>query len=119
MNVQFIEHNGQRQYAVIPVEWYSELLEKAEMFDDIKAFNQAATTQEETIPHEIVCRLVKGENKLKVWREFRQLTQTQLAEKSGIAQANIVQIENGAQSGNISELKKLAMILKLEIDDLV
>ncbi len=37
MNIQFIKHNGQRQYAIVPVELYAKLVKNAEMLDDINA----------------------------------------------------------------------------------
>lgn len=46
MNIQFIEHKGQRQYAIVPVELYAKLVEKAEMLDDIKA-SDASLVQNE------------------------------------------------------------------------
>jgi hypothetical protein len=36
MSVQFIENNGQRQYAVVPIAVYNDLLEKAEMLEEIE-----------------------------------------------------------------------------------
>lgn len=42
MNIQFVEHNNQRQYAIVPVELYAELVEKAEMLDDIKTASESS-----------------------------------------------------------------------------
>jgi hypothetical protein len=53
MNVQFIEHNGKKQYAIIPVEAFSELLEKAEMLDDIQAYDKAMAIDNELIPRSL------------------------------------------------------------------
>jgi DNA-binding XRE family transcriptional regulator len=119
MNVQFIEHNGQPQYAVIPAELYEELLEKAEMLDDIKAYDEALAADDELIPADIVYRILDGENKVKVWREFRGLTQAALAEIAGVGQAQVAQIESGKRRGSIAVLKRLAEALKVDLDDLV
>ena len=118
MSVQFIEHNGQRQYAIVPIDIYQSLLEKSEDMDDKKAFEVAKQDDDELIPAEIVNRLLEGENKLKVWREYRQLTQTDLADKCGIAQSTIAQIEGGKRIGKINILKKIADVLWLDLDDL-
>lgn len=118
MSVQFIEQNGHKQYAVIPVDLYEELLEKAEMLDDIKAYDEAMRRDEEAIPAEVVYRLL-DENKVKVWRDYRGLTQAELAAKCGLAQATIAQIEGGKRTGSVEVLKKIAEAMRLDLDDLV
>jgi len=119
MTVQFIEQNGQRQYAVVPIDIYNDLLEKAEMQEDLEAYHKAkADAEDEMIPAEVVYRLL-DENKIKVWREYRGLTQAELAANCGIAQATIAQIEGGKRTGSLTVLKKLAEVLTLDLDDLV
>jgi DNA-binding XRE family transcriptional regulator len=119
MNVQFIENNGQRQYAVVPIEVYNDLLEKAEMLEDRAVYEKAKLDDDELIPGEVVYRLLDGENKIKVWREYRQMTQAELAEKSGMAQATIAQMEGGKRVGSVTVLKKIAEALNLDLDNLV
>ena len=62
MKVQFIEQNGAKQYAIVPVDTYALLLEKAEMLDDIKAYDEAMASDDELIPCEVVDLLLAGEN---------------------------------------------------------
>ena len=119
MSVQFIEQNGQKQYAVVPVADYDALLEKAEMIDDIRAYDTALAIDEELVPSEIVNRLLAGENKIKVWREYRGMTQTELAANCAISQATIAQIESSKRTGTVVVLKKIADVLRLDLDDLV
>lgn len=119
MNVQFIEHNGIKQYAIVPVDTYALLLEKAEMLDDVKAYDEAMTNDEELIPSEIVDRLIRGENKLKVWREYRGFSQDKLAKLVGMSQASIAQMESGKRVGSVAALKEIAEMLEIDLDDLV
>jgi DNA-binding XRE family transcriptional regulator len=119
MKAQFIENNRQREYAVIPVAEYETLLDKAEMLDDIKAYDAALAGDDELIPGAVVNRLLAGENKVKVWREHRGLTQCQLAEQAGIAQATVGQLETGARAGSLGVFKKIARVLRVDLDDLV
>ncbi len=119
MNVQFIENNGQPEYAVIPVKHYHILLEKAEMLDDVKAFDIAIKQDEESIPAGVVSQLLEGENKIKVWRNYRALTQSELANKTGLAQATVAQIESGKRQGSVGVLKKIADALSVDLDDLI
>jgi uncharacterized phage-associated protein len=54
-----------------------------------------ATGEEELIPAEIVDRLIDGENKLRVWREYRGMSAKELAEATGLAAPYISQLETG------------------------
>ena len=53
-------------------------------------------------------------------RTSQNLTQKQLAEKTGINQADIIKLENGTRNPSINLLKRLAdgmgMMLKIELD---
>jgi DNA-binding XRE family transcriptional regulator len=63
-------------------------------------------------------RLLLGENRLKVWRQKMGLTQRQLAERAGVSQAYLAEIETGAKPGSVDALKKLANALKISLDAL-
>ncbi|MGH8512977.1 MAG: hypothetical protein ACREV8_03340, partial [Gammaproteobacteria bacterium] len=73
-----IELDGKPEYAVIPYKEYKRLAAVAEDAEDIRAFDKARTSDEDLIPAETVHRLVERENPIKVWREYRGLTQMQL-----------------------------------------
>ena len=77
-----------------------------------------ATRDQETVPSEVVDRLVTGENPLKVWREHRGLSQRALADRAGLNFAYLSQIETGARKGPVRTMKKLAKALDLELDEL-
>ena len=63
---------------------YEQLLEDSEMLADIKAYDEAKARNEEFFPATVVQRItIDGENPLKVWREYRGLTQEQLATAVG------------------------------------
>ncbi len=118
MTVQFIESNGQRQYAVVPIDICNDLLEKAELLEDVAVYERSKLDDDELVPSEVAYRLIDGENKIKVWREYRQMTQAELAERCGMAQASIAQMEGGKRIGSATALKKIAMALGLDLDDL-
>jgi DNA-binding XRE family transcriptional regulator len=124
MSAQIIKKDGMAEYAVVPIEEYNLLLEKAEELDDVIAFDKAAheleSGQDELLPVAIAKRLVSGrESRLKVWREFRGLTQEQLAAQAGISQGQVALIEGGKREGKVSVLKGLANALHVDLDDLV
>src|SRR5205085_11823788 len=91
----------------------------AEMVEDAAAIAAShATRGQETVPAEMVSRLVAGENPVKVWREYRGFSQRALAERAGLNFAYLSQIETGARKGSTRTIKKLAGALSVDLDDL-
>ena len=83
MSVQVIKKDGKPEWAVIPYQEYERLLRDAEMLQDIRAYDEAKKAVEEgeeIVPSEVVYALLDGENPIRVWREYRGLTQRELAE---------------------------------------
>jgi len=123
MKIQIIEKDGKEMFAVVPIEAWRELLEKAEMLEDVAAYDRAVGAlergEEELVPAGIVERLAAGENPLRVWREHRDLTQRALAEKAGLTQAYIAQIETGRRKGDVGVYRRLAEVLGVDIEDLL
>ena len=107
----------------IPKAEYERLLALQEDFADIQAAlaveARIATGDEELIPENVVDRLLDGEQPLRVWREFRNLTQADLARSSGVNRVQIVDIEAGRNSGSVHTLRKLATALEVSVDDLI
>lgn len=118
MTVQYIQNKGQPQYAIIPVAEYQQLLQKSDMLDDVKAFDQAILENEESIPADMVAKLINGENKIKVWRNHRAMTQSELAKKAGIAQVTISLMEKNKRTGTLEVINKIAKALAVDIDDI-
>ena len=75
--------------------------------------------EEELIPAAVVDRLLDGQAPLLVWREYRSLSQAELARRSGVNRVQIIDIEAGRKTGSVETLRKLASTLQIEIDDLV
>lgn len=119
MKVQIIEKNGKPEWAVIPYREYRRLSEAAEMAEDVRDFDEAISRDEETVPHAVVQRLVMGEQPVKVWREYRGLTQAALARAARITPAYLSQIETGVREGSVRVLTALARTLQVDVEDLV
>jgi mRNA interferase RelE/StbE len=83
---------------------------------DVLARIKAGT--EELIPAVVVDRLLAGDAPLMVWREHRGLSQAELARQSGVNRIQIIDIEAGRKTGSAATLKKLAIALKVDMDDL-
>jgi len=119
MSAQIIEKDGKPEYAVLPYDEYVRLVEDAEMVDDLRLFDEATATPEEKIPAEVVDRLINGESPIKVWREFRRLTQPEVAKVANISVPYLSQLENGDRAGSVDVLKAIAERLNITVDDLI
>ncbi|MDN5849719.1 MAG: helix-turn-helix transcriptional regulator, partial [Nitrococcus sp.] len=73
----------------------------------------------ELVPSEVVDRLLAGETPVRVWRQFRGLTQQALADGAGISKNYLSQIETGQRDGRVRVLQALAKELGVDLDDLV
>ncbi|WP_298200346.1 helix-turn-helix transcriptional regulator [Novosphingobium sp.] len=106
----------------IPVEEYQRLLAIAEGVSDVLAYNRAiealAAGEDELLPSAFAHRLIDGESPVRVWREYRGLTQVALAEMSGVNRVQITNIESGTKTGSVETLRKLADALRVSLDDL-
>ncbi len=121
-NVQLILKEGQPEYAVLPYDLYTRLVEDAEMLQDIRDYDeaiQAIADGEELIPAHVVYAVIDGENPVRVWREYRGLTQQELARAAGISPAYLSQIEGGKREGSTAVLQAIARAMNLTLDDVV
>ncbi|GAB4444149.1 MAG: hypothetical protein Kow0031_26530 [Anaerolineae bacterium] len=123
MNVQIIEKNGRPEWAVLPFEEYQRLIADAEMLRDIRDFDEVklalAQGEEELIPGEVTYALLDGENPIRVWRDYRGLTQQQVAQASGISKPYLSQLESGQRKGTAEVLAAVARALNVSLDDIV
>ena len=112
------DQNGKPAFAVLPIDEYERLLEVADEAAGIRAFDAYKATRPETFPDEVASRLLNGEHPVKVFREHRGMTQTQLAECAGLRQAYVSQIEAGSRVGTVDVLKRIAEALRVDLEDL-
>jgi len=93
---QIIHHNGQPAFVVIPYEQY-QAHQEAARFD-----------KRTTAPQEVVEMMVEGASLLKAWRKYFGLSQRELAERAGLTQAQVANIENGRQIPRADTLLRLS-----------
>ena len=122
--VQIIERDGQPEYAVVPIETYRRLVAWAEDAEDIQAFDRAmgelARGEDEVGPEEVARRLFGGEeHPVRVWREYRGLTQGDLAQAAGVGKSYISQLEAGRKTGSLRLMRDLAEALEVDMEDLI
>ena len=75
--------------------------------------------EDELIPAEVVYAILDGENPIKVWREYRGLTQQQLADKAGISKPYLSQIETGKRTGTTEILSAIAKSLDVSLEEVI
>ena len=59
-------------------------------------------------PHQTLRDIVNGRNPVKVYREYRKMTQEELAKKAVVSVSMIRKIENGESEGSINTIKAIA-----------
>ncbi len=122
MMVDILKHEGKPAFVIMPYDEYQAMIEKLEDLEDsdaIREFRAALRRgEEELIPAEVVDRLLT-DNTVKVWREYRGMSQKALSEKTGISEAMISQIESGKKQGSLKTNAKIAQALNLTVDDII
>jgi DNA-binding XRE family transcriptional regulator len=118
MKTEIIERKG-KPFAVVPLKEFERLRHDAEMLDDIRAYDTAKSRNDETFPAEVADRLLAGDNPIRVFRQYRGLTQEKLAKSARIARAYVAELESGKKEGSVAVLRGIATALEVELDDIV
>jgi len=103
----------------IPQEVYNRLIADSEMLADLAAYDAAKIEGGEGMPLEVFQRIIDGENPVKVIREWRGLTQAELARRAGLHRVQLHDIETGKSRGSVDTLKAVAVALEVGMDDVV
>jgi DNA-binding XRE family transcriptional regulator len=119
MKAQVLKKDGKAEFAVLPISEYRKLLQRLEELEDVRDFRDYKRSPAESFPTDVVNRLLDGDNPVKVWREYRRLTQSQLAERTGVTIAHISQIESGKRECSVKLLKALAAALDVDVEMLL
>jgi transcriptional regulator with XRE-family HTH domain len=124
---QLIEIAGRRM-VVMPEADYNVLIEAARdniedlagAEDAIGILRRIENGEEETLPFELVKRIThaeeSGESRIKIVREYRDLTQAKLGEMVGSDRLYISQLETGVRGGSVDILRKIAAALDVPVE---
>ena len=93
--------------------------EAAEEAADLAAYEEAKARDEEAFPLDVTERLVAGVHPIKVFRDYRGMTQAELARQVGLSPMYISQIETGRRGGSTKALRRIAAALDIDLADLV
>ena len=115
--IQFIERDGKREYAIVPIDVFERLMEAAEDMDDIALYDAAKAADDGTrIPAEVLYATMDSIHPIQAWRNYRGMTVQALADKAGISKAFLSQIENRKRVGTIKVLSSIATALEVTVD---
>jgi len=103
------DEQGNRTSVVLPIEMYQDLLNAADRDEDYQSIPFASgDNDDETVPHDVISIMVDNQVTLQAaWRIFRRLSQADVAEKLGVKQSAISQLEKSANPRSAT-LEKLA-----------
>jgi len=124
VNVRF-QKTPQGEVAILPREEFEALVAKAAEADEdagtarLVARAKRNVAKEDLIPMEVADRLAAGENPVRVFREWRRLTQQQLALESGLTQGYLSDIETGRRRGTALRLRGVSHALRVPLDLLI
>lgn len=119
-NYQTLTFSG-KDYTVVPREEFEALrdtVDEDEM-DIAVARRVLEDADEELVPFELAERIAAGVHPVRVWREYRGMTASNLATEGGIAQSYLSDIETGKKPGSVKALKRIATALGIAVDDLI
>jgi len=123
MTVQIIKQGNKPEWAVVPYDTYLQLVEKAEMLQDVQDYDSAKASLErgddQLIPSEVVYAILDGENPIKVWREYRNMSQQEAAESAGISIPYLSQLETNKRKGTLNVLSAIAKALNVSLENIV
>lgn len=112
--IQRIEIEG-KGYVLLSEEDYEDLVDGREA----SAILAEIAGGQEVWPLDIVEARANGENPVRVFRTYRKLSVSELAQAAGISQPYLSEIESGKKTGSVDVLKRIAAALKVDLDDIV
>ena len=104
---------GEAQHAILPWDQFQELMQTA------KAGEPAAQIGELQLPPQVSRGIAEGQHPVRAWRDYRNLSQAQLAAVVGISRAYLAQIEGGERTGTLEVTARIARALGCRIEQLI
>jgi hypothetical protein len=125
MNVRF-QKTPRGEVAILPRKEYEALAAKAaEADEDAGTARIVARARSEVaagaplLPKDVADRFARGDNPVRVLREWRDMTQLHLSFKTGLSQGYVSDVETGRRKGAAKALRRIADVLKVPLDLIV
>ncbi|MCK4577140.1 MAG: helix-turn-helix transcriptional regulator [Candidatus Marinimicrobia bacterium] len=117
INYQVITSRGKPRFAVVEYQVFMKVLEQLENQKINTTTNKQTRQRKEPTARELT-RLMRS-SPIKGWRLFRNMTQSELAEVTGLKQTHVSLMEANKIKPRKNTLEKLAAALTCDVDDLV
>ncbi|MEE9464102.1 MAG: helix-turn-helix transcriptional regulator [Candidatus Neomarinimicrobiota bacterium] len=117
VNYQVITSRGKPRFAVIEYQVFMKLLAQVENQKKSGVGVHQFRQRKEPTARELT-RLMRS-NPIKGWRLFRNMTQSELAEQTGLKQTHVSLMEANKIKPRKNTLEKLAEALTCSVDDLI
>jgi DNA-binding Xre family transcriptional regulator len=119
MKAQTIVSPSGEELVVLPRADYEALLAAAEAHeedaDDVAIYDarkaELAAGADARLPAEVSSAMLRGDSLLRALRKWRDMTQTELASRTEIAQGYLSDIESGRRKGTAETLARIAAAL--------
>ena len=125
MNLQFInDANNNPLFVVLPIAEYNRFKEYESMLADNEEEWESlpyeqGDNDDALIPHEVVVAMLKNNvNHLGAWRIYRNLSQKEVAELTGLSQPAISQMERAENKPRKATLERFAEIYNYEVNQM-
>jgi len=117
INYQIITSRGKPRFAIVEYQTFMKILEQVEGQKKVRSPAKRTRRRKEPTASELT-QLMRT-TPIKGWRLFRNMTQSELAEKTGLKQTHVSLMEANKIKPRENTLKKLAEALNCEVEDLV
>ncbi len=113
MQPQFIEQSGKPAFVVLTIDDYNALVSNS--LSDEEFMKEAIDSDDGVrIPSAVVNRIIAGENSIKAIREWREVTQDDLAAACELSKNFISMLETGRR--NLTNKTALKLAIALDVD---
>jgi len=116
MKRQIISQDGKPAFVVIPIDEWRRIESTLEDRADIAAVRAFQKNPSETYPDSVIEAILEGIHPIKAFREYRRMTQAQLATKVGTSAVYISQLERGDRRAGRKLRGKIGVALEIDAD---
>lgn len=85
---------------------------------DIYTADRALAGDEARYPAPVADSIIAGAAPLRAWREYRNLSQAELARQSGVTPTSINKLESGKRFGRLATRRAIARVLDIPVSAL-
>jgi DNA-binding XRE family transcriptional regulator len=118
--VQIITKDGRPEFYVVPADLWERVRDAIEEAEDIAELERFDREDDGVrYPQAVALAMADGVLPVRAWREYRGMTQEQLAASSGVSTPYVSQIESGKRAGTSATLRKLARALDVPVGALL